>query len=65
MPKILRTMKNKSKQTNRPAKATSEKLKRLKALNERVRGSFKNFMTQDDLRIMRGDTKAPLGAKSL
>ena len=49
-------MKNKSKQTNRPAK--TEKLKRLKALNERVRGSFKNFMTQEDLKITRGDTKS-------
>jgi hypothetical protein len=33
------------------------KLARLKALNKRLRGKFKNFMTQEDLRKMRGDTK--------
>ncbi len=61
-----RAMKNKSKQA-KPlvADKSPAKLKRLRALNERVRGSFVNFMTQEDLKIMRGDTKAPLGAKSL
>jgi Arc/MetJ family transcription regulator len=31
------------------------KLHRLAALNARIRGTFKNFMTQEDLRIMRED----------
>jgi DNA polymerase III epsilon subunit-like protein len=52
-------MKNKSKQIKRSTKATPEKLKRLKALNERVRGSFKNFMTQGDLEKMR-ESKVPI-----
>ncbi len=47
-------MKNKSKPTSRlVADKSPEKLKRLKALNERVRGSFANFITQEDLKIMR------------
>lgn len=33
------------------------KRKRLEALNARVRGSFKNFMTQEDLKVMREDKK--------
>jgi Arc/MetJ family transcription regulator len=33
------------------------KLRRLAALNARIRGSFKEFMTQDDLKIMREDAK--------
>jgi len=40
-----------------PAKITPEKLKRLKALNERLHGSLPNFMTQEDLKIMREDAK--------
>jgi hypothetical protein len=35
----------------------NERLKRLKELNERVRGSMPNFMTQEDLRKMREDEK--------
>jgi hypothetical protein len=31
------------------------KRKRLEALNARIRGSFKDFMTHDDLRKMRED----------
>ena len=51
-------MKNKSEQIKRPLTDKSpERLKRLKALNERVRGKFKNFMTQADLRKMREDEK--------
>jgi AbrB family looped-hinge helix DNA binding protein len=34
-----------------------ERLKRLKVLNERVRGKFKYFMTQEYLRKMREDDK--------
>lgn len=33
------------------------KRKRLEALNARVHGRFKNFMTQDDLKKMREDAK--------
>ncbi|HZQ47552.1 MAG TPA: type II toxin-antitoxin system VapB family antitoxin [Verrucomicrobiae bacterium] len=33
------------------------KLRRLAALNARIRGTFKDFMTQDDLKIMREDAK--------
>jgi hypothetical protein len=51
-------MKNKSKQVKRPvADKSPERLKRLKALSERIHGKFKNFMTQEDLRKMRGDDK--------
>jgi hypothetical protein len=51
-------MKNKSKQI-KPlvADKSPEKLERLKVLNERIRGKFKNFMTQEDLRKMREDDK--------
>jgi hypothetical protein len=51
-------MKNNSKQI-KPlvADKSPEKLARLKALNERIRGKFKNFMTQEDLRKMREDEK--------
>lgn len=31
--------------------------KRLATLNARIRGSFKNFMTQEDLKHMREDAK--------
>ncbi|MGB8371056.1 MAG: hypothetical protein ACLPYZ_08400 [Limisphaerales bacterium] len=34
-----------------------ERLARLKALNERVHGKFKNFMSQEDLRKMREEDK--------
>ena len=33
------------------------RLKRLERLNARVRGQFKDFMTQEDLKIMRQDAK--------
>jgi len=45
-------VKNKPKQVKSP-----ERLKRLKALSERLRGSLPNFMTQEDLRKMREDDK--------
>jgi hypothetical protein len=59
-------MKNKSKQIKPPVTDKSPaKLARLKALNERLRGKFKNFMTQEDLRKMREDDKwAAFEAKS-
>ena len=51
-------MKNKSKQIKCPvADKSPERLKRLKALSERIHGKFKNFMTQEDLRKMREDDK--------
>jgi hypothetical protein len=47
-----------SKQVKRPvADKSPERLKRLKALNERVRGQFRDFMTQEDLRKMHEDSK--------
>jgi hypothetical protein len=59
-------MKNKSKQVKSPVVNKSpERLKRLKALSERLRGSLPNFMTQEDLRKMREDHKwAAFEAKS-
>jgi hypothetical protein len=33
------------------------RLQRLAALNARIRGTFKDFMTQEDLKIMREDAK--------
>jgi Arc/MetJ family transcription regulator len=33
------------------------KLRRLAALNARIRGTFKDFMTQEDLKTMREDAK--------
>ena len=51
-------MKNKSENVNRSlADKSPERLKRLKELNERMRGSMPNFMTQEDLRKMREDEK--------
>jgi hypothetical protein len=49
-------MKTTSKQIKRPvADKNAERLKRLKALSERLHGKLKNFMTQDDLRKMRAN----------
>ncbi|HZF01168.1 MAG TPA: hypothetical protein VE344_04660 [Methylomirabilota bacterium] len=51
-------MKNKSEKIKRPVSDKSpERLKRLKELSERLRGSLPNFMTQEDLRKMREDKK--------
>jgi hypothetical protein len=51
-------VKNKSKQVKSPAVDKSpERLKRFKALSERLRGSLPDFMTQEDLRKMREDDK--------
>jgi hypothetical protein len=51
-------MTNKSEQIKRPlADKSPERLKRLKALSERLHGSLPNFMTQEDLRKMREDDK--------
>jgi len=32
------------------------KLRRLAALNARIRGSFRDFMTQEDLKVLREDS---------
>jgi hypothetical protein len=51
-------MKRKTKQIKCPvADKSPERLKRLKTLSERLRGSLPNFMTQEDLRKMREDDK--------
>jgi hypothetical protein len=51
-------MKNKSEKTKiQVADKSPERLKRLKALNKRLRGSMPNFMTQEELRKMREDDK--------
>ncbi len=51
-------MTNKPEQIKHPsADKSPERLKRLNALNERLHGKFKNFMTQEDLRKMREDDK--------
>jgi ribosomal protein S17 len=51
-------VKNTAKQAKHPvADKSPERLKRLKALDKRIRGKFKDFMTQKDLRKMREDKK--------
>jgi hypothetical protein len=51
-------MKSKSKSAKRPVVDKSPaRLKRLAALSERLHGSFKDFMTQEDLKVMREDAK--------
>jgi hypothetical protein len=54
-------MKNKSKQSKQTkhlvADKSPERLKRLKALSERLHGKFKNFMRQEELKKMREDDK--------
>ena len=39
------------------AVASFNKSKRVEALNARIRGSLTDFMTQDDLKVMREDAK--------
>jgi hypothetical protein len=33
------------------------RLRRLAALNQRIRGTFKDFMTREDLKVMREDAR--------
>jgi Arc/MetJ family transcription regulator len=58
---LAETLKHTGAKTKRAAILTAvekyNRLKRLAALDERIRGSFKNFMTQDDLNVMREDPK--------
>jgi Arc/MetJ family transcription regulator len=60
--KLLReTIKRTSAKTKRDAVVTAlekfNRLQRLRELNARMRGTFVDFMTQDDLKVMREDAK--------
>lgn len=58
---LAETIKHTRAKTKREAILTAvqkyNKLHRLAKLNARIRGSFKDFMTQEDLKIMREDAK--------
>jgi Arc/MetJ family transcription regulator len=60
--KLLReTIKRTSAKTKREAVVTAlekyNRIHRLRELNARLRGTFVDFMTQDDLKVMREDAK--------
>jgi Arc/MetJ family transcription regulator len=60
--KLLReTIKRTNAKTKRDAVVTAlekfNRLQRLRELNARLKGTFVDFMTQDDLKIMREDAK--------
>ena len=60
--KLLReTIKRTSAKTKREAVVTAlekyNRLHRQRELNARLRGTFVDFMTQDDLKVMREDAK--------
>jgi Arc/MetJ family transcription regulator len=58
---LAETLKHTGAKTKRAAILTAvekyNRLKRLAALDARIRGSFKEFMTQGDLKVMREDAK--------
>ena len=58
---LLEAIKHTGASTKREAILTAverfNKLKRLEALNSRIRGTFRNFMTQADLKAMREDAR--------
>ena len=58
---LKEVIKNTGAKTKREAVVTAiqkfNKRKRLEALNARIHGTFKDFMTQADLKIMREDRK--------
>ena len=58
---MAETIKHTGAKTKKEAVLTAveryNKLRRLAALDARIRGSFKDFMTQEDLKIMREDAK--------
>ena len=58
---LTETIKHTGAKTKKEAILTAveryNKLQRLARLNARIRGSFKDFMTQQDLKIMREDRK--------
>jgi Arc/MetJ family transcription regulator len=55
------TIKHTSAKTKRDAVVTAlekfNRLQRLRELNSRLRGTFVDFMTQEDLKVMREDSK--------
>lgn len=60
--KLLReTIKRTNAKTKRDAVVTAlekfNRLQRLRELNARLKGTFIDFMTQDDLKVMREDAK--------
>jgi Arc/MetJ family transcription regulator len=60
--KLLReTIKRTNAKTKRDAVVTAlekfNRLQRLRELNTRLKGTFVDFMTQDDLKVMREDAK--------
>jgi Arc/MetJ family transcription regulator len=62
---LKEAMKHTGAKTRRDAIVTAverfNRLKRLEAMNARVRGKFKDFMTQKELRAMREADKKELG----
>jgi len=56
---LKETIRHTNTKTTRDAVVTAlekfNRLKRLEQLNARVRGQFRDFMTQEDLKVMRGD----------
>jgi len=58
---LAETIKHTGAKTKREAILTAvekyNRLQRLAALNARVHGKFKDFMTQEDLKLMREDAK--------
>ena len=60
--KLMReTIRRTSAKTKRDAVITAlekfNRLQRLRELNSRLRGTFVDFMTQDDLKVMREDAR--------
>ncbi len=60
--KLLReTIKRTNAKTKRDAVVTAlekfNRLQRLRELNAKIKGTFVDFMTQDDLKVMREDAK--------
>jgi Arc/MetJ family transcription regulator len=58
---LAETLKHTGAKTKRAAILTAvekyNRLRRLAALDARIRGTFKDFMTQDDLKVTREDAK--------
>ena len=58
---LAETIKHTGARTKKEAILTAvekyNRLRRVARLNARIRGSFKDFMTQEDLKIMREDAK--------
>jgi Arc/MetJ family transcription regulator len=58
---LAETLKHTGAKTKKAAILTAvekyNRLRRLAALDARIRGTFKDFMTQEDLKVMREDAK--------